>query len=99
MHYYDNKQRGEVDFLVDDYDNLSVLPIEVKSGKDYKVHSALDTFLDTKDYHIKKAIVLSNGQDVHEEHGIIYLPIYYVMFLQQDNTSEEDLVISPSIMP
>ncbi len=99
LHYYDNKQRGEVDFLVDDYDNLSVLPIEVKSGKDYKVHSSLDTFLGTKDYHIKKAIVLSNGQDVHEEHGIIYLPIYYVMFLQQDNTSEEDLVISPSIMP
>ena len=53
------------------------------------------TWMGKQDY----AIVLSNGQDVHEEHGIIYLPIYYVMFLQQDNTSEEDLVISSSIMP
>lgn len=93
LHYYDNKQRGEVDFLIDDYDNLTVLPIEVKSGKDYKVHSALDAFLDTPDYHIKNAIVLSNEQNVHKEHGITYLPVYYVMFLKQDNTPEEDLVI------
>lgn len=93
LHYYDNKQRGEVDFLIDDYDNLTVLPIEVKSGKDYKVHSALDAFLDTPDYHIKNVIVLSNEQNVHKEHGITYLPIYYVMFLKQDNTPEEDLVI------
>ena len=93
LHYYDNKQRGEVDFLIDDYDNLTVLPIEVKSGKDYKVHSALDAFLDTPDYHIKNAIVLSNEQNVHKEHGITYLPIYYVMFLKQDNIPEEDLVI------
>lgn len=93
LHYYDNKQRGEVDFLIDDYDNLTVLPIEVKSGKDYKVHSALDAFLDTPDYHIKNAIVLSNEQNVHKEHGITYLPVYYVMFLKQDNTPESDLVI------
>ena len=93
LHYYDNKQRGEVDFLIDDYDNLTVLPIEVKSGKDYKVHSALDAFLDTPDYHIKNAIVLSNEQNVHKEHGITYLPVYYVMFLKQDNIPEEDLVI------
>ena len=93
LHYYDNKQRGEVGFLIDDYDNLTVLPIEVKSGKDYKVHSALDAFLDTPDYHIKNAIVLSNEQNVHKEHGITYLPVYYVMFLKQDNIPEEDLVI------
>ena len=37
--------RGEVDYLIDDYDSLSVVPIEVKSGKDYTVHSALNTFV------------------------------------------------------
>lgn len=99
LHYYDNKQRGEVDFLIDDYDNLSVLPIEVKSGKDYKVHSALDTFLGTPDYNIKKAIVLSNEQNVYEEHGITYLPIYYIMFLRQDNIPEEELVIPEPELP
>ncbi len=99
LHYYDNKQRGEVDFLIDDYDNLTVLPIEVKSGKDYKVHSALDTFLDTPDYHIKNAIVLSNEQNVHKENGITYLPIYYVMFLKQDNIPEGNLIIPKPMLP
>lgn len=99
LRYYDNKQRGEIDFLVDDYDNLSVLPIEVKSGKDYKIHSTLNTFLGTPDNHIGNAIVFSNNQNVYEENGIIYLPIYYVMFLRQDNIPEESLVIPEPSLP
>ena len=35
LFYYDNRSNGEVDFLIDDYENLAVLPIEVKSGRDY----------------------------------------------------------------
>lgn len=46
--------------LIDDADNLSNIPIEVKSGKDYTVHSALDKFISNDDYNIKKAYVLSN---------------------------------------
>ena len=42
LFYYDNKQKGEVDFLIDDYKSTSVLPIEVKSGKNYTIHSAID---------------------------------------------------------
>ncbi len=84
LHYYDNKQKGEVDFLVDDYDSLSVLPIEVKSGKDYRHHSALDNFLQTADYGIKKAIVLSNERSVYEETGIRYMPVYYVAFIRNN---------------
>ncbi|MDR0724725.1 MAG: AAA family ATPase, partial [Prevotellaceae bacterium] len=45
LFYYDNKKRGEVDFLIDDYDKLSVIPLEVKSGKDYLVHRALNSFV------------------------------------------------------
>ena len=93
LHYYDNKQRGEVDFLIDDYDNLTVLPIEVKSGKVYKVHSALDKFIATPDYHISRAIVLSNEQNVYEEHGIMYMPIYYVMFMENKAVMAEDCII------
>ena len=85
LYYYDNKKNGEVDFLIDDADNLSNIPIEVKSGKDYSVHSALDKFLVNDDYNIKKAYVLSNERDVYLKNGIIYMPIYYVMFFQ--NTS------------
>ena len=35
LFYYDNWDKGEVDYIIDDYQNLSTLPIEVKSGKDY----------------------------------------------------------------
>ncbi len=93
LHYYDNKQRGEVDFLIDDFDTLSVLPIEVKSGKNYKEHSALNTFLSTKEYNIKNAIVFSNSRDVYTENGVTYMPIYYVMFLQESSIPPEELFI------
>ena len=83
LFYYDNKVRGEVDFLIDDYDLLSVVPIEVKSGKDYTVHSALNLFVSNDEYSIKQGIVLSNERDVFADGKIIYMPIYYVMFLQQ----------------
>ena len=80
LFYYDSKKHGEVDFLVESDMLLSVVPIEVKSGKDYTVHSALTTFVETKDYSVKKAYVLSNDRNVFTEDGITYLPVYYVMF-------------------
>ncbi len=81
LYYYDNRSKGEVDFLIDDYESLSALPIEVKSGKDYSVHSALSGFVNNDDYHVKKAIVLSNEREVKQKGKILYLPIYYAMFL------------------
>jgi predicted AAA+ superfamily ATPase len=80
LFYYDNKAKGEVDYIIDDYDNLCVLPIEVKSGKDYYVHTALNHFVSNKEYKINKAIVLSNEREVVVKDKIIYFPIYYVMF-------------------
>ena len=80
LFYYDNRSKGEVDYLIDDYDSLSAVPIEVKSGKDYTVHSALNNFVQNEDYHIKKAFVLSNERTVKTVGKITYLPIYDVMF-------------------
>ena len=60
LFYYDNKQKGEVDFLVDDSGTMSVLPIEVKSGKDYTVHCALDDLMSILDYHYVSSFVLSS---------------------------------------
>ena len=84
LHYYDNKKKGEVDFLVDDYEGLTVLPLEIKSGKDYKEHSALTNFLETSDYAIKRAIVFSNNREIFSRKGVTYLPVYYCMFLQSE---------------
>lgn len=80
LFYYDNRSKGEVDYLTDDYESLSVVPLEIKSGKDYTVHSALNNFVKNEDYNIKKAYVLSNERDVKIKDKIIYLPIYFIMF-------------------
>ena len=96
LYYYDNKKKGEVDYLINDAHTVQVLPIEVKSGKDYTEHSALTKFLANKEYRINQGIVLSNEQSVYEEEGIWYMPIYYVMFQQRDEV-EEDEVILPEL--
>ena len=80
LFYYDNRNKGEVDYMIDDYGSLSTVPIEVKSGKDYTVHSALTNFAKNEDYHIKKAFVVSNERTIKTDGKITYLPIYYVMF-------------------
>ena len=88
LYYYDNKKKGEVDFLINDYSTTQVLPLEIKSGKDYKEHSALSKFLDEKEYNIHQAIVFSNEPRVWQDKGIWYMPIYYIMFLQKSQTEQ-----------
>ena len=73
LFYYDNRNKGEVDYLIDDTGTLSAVPIEVKSGKDYTVHSALNTFIKNDDYHVKKAYVLSNARGITMKGKITYL--------------------------
>ena len=88
LFYYDNRNKGEVDYLIDDYKSLSAVPIEVKSGKDYTVHSALNAFVKNEDYHVKKAFVLSNAREIRTDGKITYLPIYDVMFLGTETKDE-----------
>lgn len=78
-YYYNNKRRGEVDFVIALGDK--VMPIEVKSGKDYQKHTALINLM--KDYQstLYDAIVLCNG-NVETEDKITYLPIYMTMFIK-----------------
>ena len=98
MYYFDNKKKGEVDYLIDDYDSLHVLPLEIKSGKDYKVHSALGNFLSTPLYNINHAIVFCNERDVKEENGVTYMPVYYSMFLCKSEQNADELTL-PVILP
>ena len=97
LYYYDNKKKGEVDFLIDDQEDLKALPLEIKSGKDYTEHSALTKFLETPDYDIDRAIVFSNEREIFMKKGVTYLPIYYCMFLQNDHRGES--VILPELEP
>ena len=84
LYYYDNRKKGEVDFLIDDYSLLSVLPIEVKSGKDYSTHAALDRFTGNADYSVKQAYVFSNSGEIKNDGRICYFPVYMSMFLKKD---------------
>ena len=88
LFYYDNRTKGEVDYLIDDYDSLSAVPIEVKSGKDYTIHSALNTFVQNEDYHIKKAFVVSNNREISVKGKITYIPIYYIMFFNAHSNNK-----------
>ena len=51
-YYYNNKKRGEIDFVIE-LDG-KVLPIEVKSGKDYESHRALSNIMNCNEYDIPR---------------------------------------------
>ena len=81
LYYYNNKRLGELDFVVE-YQG-DVLPIEVKSGKDYERHNALSNVMDSKEYDIPQALVLCNG-NVKVDGKVVYVPIYMLMFLEKE---------------
>lgn len=90
LFYYDNRKQGEVDYLIDDHTAMSVHPIEIKSGKDYTVHSALNNLLKNPDYNILVGTVMSNEREIRQEGKVVYLPIYYVMFMQADTPASNE---------
>lgn len=91
LFYYDNRSKGEADFLIDDHNTFSPVPIQVKSGKDYSVYSALNSFVQDEDYNIKKAYVLSNAREIKRKGNIIHIPIYDIMFFQDAFSDFGDL--------
>ena len=81
LYYFDKRKEGEVDFLLDDYDNLCVKPIEIKSGKNSQNYRALPKIVSNSEYSVKAGYVFYNKKEVLEKNKIIHLPIYYLMFL------------------
>lgn len=93
LYYFNNKKRGEIDFLID-IDGL-VLPIEVKSGKDYIIHRALSNIMEVREYNLEKAVVLCND-NLKIYNKIIYAPIYMMMFIRKSSIST-DIIFKPDI--
>ena len=83
-YYYNNKKRGELDFVIEL--GGKVLPIEVKSGKDYETHRALSNIMDCSEYDLPEALVLNN-ENLRVAGKMVYAPIYMVMFLEKNNTA------------
>lgn len=88
LYYYNNKKRGELDFLIE-YDG-EVLPIEVKSGKDYKVHRALSNIMDCGEFNLNRALIFNNS-NLKVEGKLTYAPIYMAMFLKQEINDEDSI--------
>lgn len=80
-YYFKNKTIGEVDFLIEL--NGKVIPLEIKSGKDYRKHSALNNLLDSNEYKIENAFVFSPN-NVEQNNRITYLPIYMISFMHEE---------------
>ena len=87
LYYFNSKKQGELDFVIKLDDKL--LPIEVKSGKNYLRHNALKNVIENKDYEIEKAYVLYN-ENIKRVGNIVYLPIYLMMFIK--NREIENLI-------
>ena len=88
LYYYNSKKLGEIDFIVEQ--NGKSLPIEVKSGKAYNKHSALNNLLDVKEYGIEEAFIFTND-NVKIDGKLNYLPIYMVMFLKDEPMEFADI--------
>ena len=88
LYYYNSKKLGEIDFIVEQ--NGKSLPIEVKSGKAYNKHSALNNLMNAKEYGIEEAFIFTND-NVKIEGKFNYLPIYMVMFLRDEPMEFADI--------
>ena len=82
LYYFNSKKQGELDFVIEK--NGAILPIEVKSGKDYHRHNALSNVMSNQNYQIPEAIVFSN-ENFRQSDKVMYLPVYMAMFLEKQN--------------
>ena len=95
LYYFNSKKQGELDFLIER--NGHVLPIEIKSGKDYTKHAALSNVLANEDYDIPEAYVFLND-NVSRTGKITYYPIYMLMFVEKQDQSG-DMVYTIDLGP
>lgn len=88
LYYYNSKKYGEIDFLFEDENG--VVLIEVKSGKGYQRHSAINNI---KEIYKAKAIVFSE-ENITFENNILYLPLYMLMFIKKEKECAIDININ-----
>ncbi len=88
LYYFNSKKQGELDFLIEQ--EGEVLPLEIKSGKNYTKHAALNNVLENETYNISKAYVFHSG-NVSRKDKVRYYPVYMLMFLQKEKELEHPI--------
>ena len=86
IYYFSSKRHGEVDFLVESA--RGVVPVEVKSGRDFTKHRALDNVLGVRDWALAGAMVLCNSPAAKRA-AVSYLPVYATMFVARNSMPSE----------
>lgn len=79
LRYFDKKGKCELDFVVQK--GSRIYPLEIKSGKSYKEHAALNYALNEQSWELSEGLVFCEG-NVEKEDRIIYYPWYMAMFLK-----------------
>ena len=79
LFYCDDRDFGKADYLIDDYDSLSVKAIVIESGKGHKRRNAIDGIMKVND--TCEGLILSNSGTMEEDDRITSLPIYALMFI------------------
>ncbi len=92
LYYFNSKKQGELDFVIE-HDG-QVLPIEIKSGKDYKRHNALSNVMKNEEYAIMEAFVFTT-ENIEIQGGNIYLPVYMLMYLREREIPNKKFVFKP----
>jgi len=80
LYFYNSKKYGELDFVIEQ--DGKVLPIEIKSGKDYDRHRAMNHVLACREYDTPEGFVFCGG-NVEVKDRVIYYPIYMLTFLKK----------------
>lgn len=88
LYYFNSKKQGELDFLIEQ--GGEVVPLEMKSGKDYTKHAALNHVLESEDYRISKAYVFHNG-NISRKGKVLYVPVYMLMFVKKEQKLENPI--------
>ena len=90
LRYHRHSGRGEVDF-VGETPSGHVVPIEVKSGKSYKRHVALNNLLSTEEFGVGEAYVLSEANvssELRSGKPVHYVPLYLAPFVAERYVAE-----------
>ena len=80
LRYFTSKKVGELDFVEETLAG-DVLAIEVKSGRYYKTHAALDNALATIGYGVDRGLVFAETNLFHDG-NVLYLPIFMAGLLE-----------------
>ena len=89
LRYFDRKNLGELDFIIQK--GNKPIALEIKSGKDYHSHAALQNILENKEWNLQNALVFCIG-NIEISEKITYLPLYMIQFLTQDKLPESLIV-------